>query len=86
MKKAILIHLAAFLLASVPLKALATFDYDVDWPFSDSVSHTLAITINGCETKFRIMNEDFDKFATSKEALTQALDKAMKRAKNGCKN
>jgi len=85
MKKAILIHLAAFLLASLPLKALA-FDYDVDWPFSDKTSHTLAITINGCETRFRILNEDFDKFAESKEALIQALDKAMKRANNGCKN
>ena len=85
MKKAILIHLTAFLLLSLPLNAFA-FDYDVDWPTSDKTSHTLAITINGCETRFRILNEDFDSFTNSKEALKQAVDKAIKRSNNGCKN
>ena len=84
MKKIIMIHLVAFLLASMPLKALA-FDYDVDWPTSDKTSHTLAITINGCETRFKVLNEDFDKFSKSEEALVQALSKAMKRANDGCK-
>lgn len=85
MKKATLIHLAAFLLASFSLEASA-FDYDVDWPTSDKTSHTLAITINGCETRFRILNEDFDKFVDNEKALTQAIDKAKERANSGCKN
>lgn len=85
MKKAALIHLAAFLLASLSLEVLA-FDYEVDWPTSDKESHTLAITINGCETRFRILNEDFDKFVDNEKALTQAIDKAKERANSGCKN
>lgn len=84
MRKAALIHLLAFLLASFPFKALA-FDYDVDWPTSDKTSHTLAITINGCETRFRVLNEDFEAFSASSEALKQAIDKAIKRSANGCK-
>lgn len=85
MKKALMIHICAFLLASCSLRAEA-FDFDVDWPTSDKESHTLAITINGCETRFRVLNKDFEAFSNNKEALQQAIDKAIQRSKNGCKN
>lgn len=89
MKQALLIHLLAFLLASFPLKVLA-FDYDVDWPTSGNGQHVLAITVNGCETRFTIKDKDLDTFANSisdKNSNTSSdlIAAARKRAANGCK-
>jgi len=85
MKKAPLIHIIALLLSLLTAEAHA-LDYDVDWPTSDKTSHTLAITINGCETRFRILNKDFETFSKSDKALTEALERAMQRYNGGCKN
>ena len=89
MKQALLIHLLAFLLASFPLKVLA-FDYDVDWPSSGNGKHVLAITIDGCETRFIIEDKNLEKFTQSvhdKKSGTSSdlIAAARKRAENGCK-
>lgn len=88
MKQAALIHLFAFLLASVPVDASA-FDYDVDWPTSGNGRHVLAITINGCETRFTIEDKNLqafqDKVHNDKETRQELISAAIKRSKNGCK-
>jgi len=89
MKKTILIHLAALLLALLPLKALA-FDYEVDWPTSGNGKHTLAITIDGCETRFIIEGKDLETFTkkvhdNENGFTTDMIAKARKRAETGCK-
>lgn len=81
MKQAFIIHIVAFLLASCSVDANA-FDYDVDWPTSGNGQHVLAITINGCETRFTIKDKDLDTFANTSSDLIAA---ARKRAANGCK-
>ena len=85
MKKIIAIHMSAFLLAMMPLKAKAFIeDYEVDWPSSQNGIHVLRISINGCETLFKVKDKDFYDFAANKEAVKDALNKAIARAKAGC--
>lgn len=74
-----------FVLLLIPFKSFA--DVDVDWPERKAGEnyHILAITVDGCETRFHIKNEDFYKFTANEKALGEALDKAEERAANGCK-
>lgn len=74
------------LILLIPIKSLAFDDYDVDWsPDRDSGMHVLRITIDGCETLFKIKDKDFYIFAKSKAALDQALDKAIEHKDHGCR-
>lgn len=89
MKQAFMVHLLAFLLASCSVDANA-FDYDVDWPSSGNGKHVLAITIDGCETRFIIEDKNLEKFTQSvhdKKSGTSSdlIAAARKRAENGCK-
>lgn len=87
--KIAMIHLLAFLLACAPFKAAATSfnDYEVDWPSSPEKGvHVLRITIDGCTTLFKIKDKDFYDFAENKQAVTDALKKAIARTDSGCKN
>lgn len=68
----------------IPMSVHA-MDFDVEWPTSNSKEHTLVITIDKCETKFKIKTEDLQKFEKSDEALNQAVDLAMKHTNNGCR-
>lgn len=83
-KRAAFVHLIAFLLVFHP-SVSHSFSYDIDWPISDAQSHTLSITINGCETFFKVKNEDLDAFSKDTMILKQALEKAMIKANRGCK-
>ncbi len=89
MKQAILIHLSAFLLATVPVNAKAFNDYDVDWPQSGNGKHALAITIDGCETRFIIEDKNLEAFQKKihddSEERSKLVNAAIKRAQNGCK-
>ena len=88
MRQAMLIHLLVFSL-SMPLKVMA-FNYDVDWPTSGKGNHFLAITINGCETRFDIKDKDLSAFReavdTNRKGIrTEMIVKAIDHANNGCK-
>ena len=65
----------------------AAADVDVDWPYTDQKGvHVLAITIDGCQTRFKIKDEDFKAFTNSSNALDEAIDKAEQRSSSGCRN
>lgn len=89
MKQALLIHLCALLLASCPMDA-HSFEYEVDWPTSGNGKHVLAITIDGCETRFTIEDKNLENFTSAvhdKKTGTSSslIAAARKRAENGCK-
>lgn len=89
MRQFFTVHLLAFLLASCSTDANA-FDYDVDWPTSGNGKHVLAITVNGCETRFTIKDKDLEAFTGAvhdKKTGTslELIAAARKRAENGCK-
>lgn len=85
MKTAIAIYLAAFIM-SIPNCANAFQEYDVDWTSNNSRESILRVTIDKCTTKFTVKNDELDKFTKNKEALSDALKKAIERAASGCKN
>jgi hypothetical protein len=60
-------------------------DYDVDMPNSgDPKFQMVRVVIDGCETKFKIKNEDFNKFSKNDEAMDQLIQKAIQHSKSGC--
>jgi hypothetical protein len=69
------------------LNQAGAFTYDVDWPSSDPKTgiHTLAITINGCETLFKVKTEDLESFKDNKQAMREMISIAISKAKSGCK-
>jgi hypothetical protein len=90
MKKALFVHVVAYLLASCPMPA-HSFEYDVDWPTSGNGKHVLAITIDGCETRFIIEEKNLQSFTDkvhdkSSGVSSDLIKKARDRAANGCKN
>ncbi len=88
MRMALIIYLLALLLVSFPIKCLG-FDYEVDWPTSGNGKHSLAITINGCETRFTIQDKNLEAFQNKvhndKKTRQELISAAIKRAENGCK-
>lgn len=86
--KIILIYLVSLLIVSWPFKAEA-FDYDVDFPTSGNGKHVMAITINGCETRFSIEDKNLEAFSKKvnddDKTREQLINAALKRANNGCK-
>ena len=78
-------HVAAFMLATMPICADAFSDYDVDWTSNNSKESILRITIDNCTTKFTVKNEDLERFTTNSEALADAIKKSIERASSGCK-
>lgn len=84
--KKILLFIVFFVVLLTPIKTLA-FNYDVSWleRKPNENHHILAITINDCETRFKIKNEDFYSFAKKEKVIEQALDKAIERVESGCR-
>lgn len=62
-------------------------EIDVDWPTSDpkAHTHTLVITVDGCETKFIVKTKDLERLDKNDEALDLSLLIAKKHAATGCK-
>lgn len=84
MDRLIKVVLAAFL-TLFPLNVLA-LDYDVEWPPSnDPKNFVLLVTIEKCETTFKVPINKLDQFANNDDAMKQLVDLAMQRYKNGCK-
>jgi len=67
--------------------AAAASTYYVEWPRTDLKAglHILAITIDDCETLFKIKTEDLEAFKNDDEALRQTVQTAIRRARTGCK-
>lgn len=60
-------------------------DYDVDMPNSgDPKFELIRVTIDGCETKFKIKKQDFNKFSKNDDAMDQLVQKAIEHSKTGC--
>lgn len=81
--KITLIYLIAAILVLLPFRA-AAFDYDVNWTSTNSKESILIITIDKCDTKFKVKNEDLEAFQKNAKALTDAVKKAIERANEGC--
>lgn len=65
--------------------AVEGFDYDVDTPPSkDKTVNIVRITINKCETNFKVKKADWDKFEGNDEAMKDLVKKAIERAGSGC--
>jgi len=59
-------------------------EYYIDWPKSNSKTHTLRISINGCESLFEIDNNSFESFVKDDGLLNKTIEIAKERSFNGC--
>jgi hypothetical protein len=89
MMKIIVIHVATLMLLFIPIKSKA-FEYEVDMPNSgDPRYEAIRISIDGCNTYFKIPKKDLDSFVKAmldRPLISQDMVKqAIKRRKNGCK-
>lgn len=82
--KTLIIYAVAILLAMWPFRAAAFDDYDVNWVSNNSKESILIITIDGCDTKITVKNQDLEAFRKNASALTDAVKKAIERANNKC--
>lgn len=77
------IRICLFKLVAIYCSASPMMDYDVNFISINSKESILVITINGCDTKFEIKNEDLDK-TKNPTLLLQFVKKAMARSRTGC--
>jgi hypothetical protein len=78
--------LAIMLVVFFPLQGFSFTNYIVDWPRSNSKYHTLEITIETCTTAFKIPTDELSNFRNNSDALDQAVELAIKRYRNSCRN
>ena len=83
MFKVMAIHIVAFLIAFAPIAE--AMQYDVDMPNSgDRKFEVIRITVDSCESKFKIKKEDFPKVAKNTADLQKMVKKAIERSRTGC--
>jgi len=78
----------SLILAILMMPAIASaFEYDVDMPNSgDPKIQLIRITIDSCQTKFKVKKADFEKFSENPAALTKLVKLAIENANSGCNN
>lgn len=83
MRLIVAIHIIAIAMATC--SNANALEYDVDMPNSgDAKIQVIRITIEGCETKFKVKTEDFEKFSKNEDAMTDLVKKAVSRSATGC--
>lgn len=60
-------------------------DYDLNWVSKNSTESILVITIDGCDTEFKVKNKDLDVFAANHAVLNDVLSKAKEHKASGCR-
>jgi hypothetical protein len=77
---------AAFFAGLILLsKCAGAAEVDVDMPPSDNPKYQLIrVTIDGCETFFKVKTKDFESLSNNNSAIQDLVDKALKHAQSGC--
>lgn len=67
------------------VSSYARADVDVDMPASgDQKLEIIRVSIDGCETLFKIKKEDFKRFSNNDAAMDELVAKANEHARSGC--
>lgn len=62
------------------------YNYEIDWTSKNSKESILVITVDQCETSFKVKNEDLEAFANNRQALNDAINKSLQHKESGCHN
>lgn len=84
LSKIAMIHLVAIAIVSFCVHAEA-MEYDVDMPGSGQRDmEMIRITVEGCESKFFIKKENFEKVTSNPAEMKEMAKQAIKKAARGC--